>query len=66
MERKKGDLSELMTSEGGKVRSLKNCITYLKVKGGFHSEAIELRQNTITLEDWEKFARNPSSTRLFQ
>ena len=58
------DLSELMTSEVCKVRSLKNYVTRLKVKGEFTSEARELRCKTITFDDWQDFIRDRNSTRM--
>ena len=61
-----GDFYKLMKSEAGKVRSLKNYVTYLKVKAHFPYETRELRHNTITLGDWEDFIRDPNSTRLIE
>ena len=46
-----GDLSKIMISEAGKIRSLKNYIVYLKIKGDSPSEASKLRHKTITLDD---------------
>ena len=61
-----GHISELMTSEVDKVRSLKNCITCLKIKGDFSSEARELRHKTITLDHWEDFVSDLTITRILQ
>ena len=61
-----GDLSELMTSESGKVHRLKKCIIYLKVKGDFPPEARELRHDTIKLDDWEDFIRDPNVTKMLE
>lgn len=61
-----GDVSNLMTNEEGKVRILRNCINYLKVKGNFPSEARELRYNTIALDYQKDFICNPTSTRLLE
>ena len=58
------DLSELIKSEVGKAHSLKNYVTYLKVKRCFPSEERELRCNTITLDAWEEFIRDPNSTTM--
>ena len=60
------DLSELMTSDVVKIRSLKDYITHLTTKEEFTSEANKLRCNTITLDDWENFICYPNRKRLLE
>ena len=59
-----GDDVYLTPSEVGRIRSLSNYDTYRQSKGDWPAGASELRYNTISIDDWEDFIHNPTSTRM--
>ena len=61
-----GDDVYLSPSEVGMIRSLSNYDTYRQSKRDWPEGASELRYNTIPIDDWEDFIRDPSSTRILE
>ena len=53
-------------SEVDKIRSLDRYNEYRKVKGDWPSYARYLRHNEISIDDWEHFIRDPTSTRMLE
>ena len=59
-----GDDVYLTPSEVGMIRSLSNYNTYRQTKGKWPERASDLRYYNITIEDWEDFICDSSSTRI--
>ena len=60
----KGDIVNLSASEVGKIRSLARYNDYRQAKGNWPLDAKDLRYNDISIDDWENFIRDPTSTRM--
>ena len=60
------DVSNLTPNEVSRILSLRYFDTYRKTKGHWPEGASDLRYNTISIDDWEDFIRDPSNTRMLQ